>query len=134
MTTAKMAQSAYGAEAAAARTPRGTEYAVFSQITRRLKAAADRGRPGFPALVEALHENRRLWRTVAVNVADEANALPRELRARLLALANFTDRHTLKVLAREAPPRPLIEINAAVMRGLLGQTPTPDASRAESVR
>jgi len=120
MTAAKMAETAYGARSAAARTPRGTEYAVFSQITRRMKAAAEQGRMGFPALAEALHENRKLWTTVAVNVADEANQLPKDLRARLFYLAEFTFQHTSKVLAREADVRPLIEINAAIMRGLLG--------------
>ncbi len=131
MTTAKMAETAYGAQSAAARTPRGTEYAVFSQVTRRMKAAAEKGRTGFPALAEALHENRKLWTTLAVNVADEANALPQDLRARLFYLAEFTFHHTSRVLAREADVRPLIEINAAVMRGLLGQTPAQPAETAE---
>ena len=140
MPTAKMAETAYGAQSAAARTPRGTEYAVFSQVTRRMKAAAEQGRIGFPALAEALHENRKLWTTLAVNVADEANQLPKDLRARLFYLAEFTFQHSSKVLAREADVRPLIEINAAVMRGLLGQPPAEPAdnggtaSRPEPVR
>ncbi|WP_369932459.1 flagellar biosynthesis regulator FlaF [Rhodovulum sp. 12E13] len=131
MTTAKMAETAYGAQSAAARTPRGTEYAVFSQVTRRMKAAAEKGRAGFPALAEALHDNRRLWTTLAVNVADGDNGLPRDLRARLVYLAEFTFQHSSKVLAREADVRPLIEINAAVMRGLLGQPPAQPAETAE---
>jgi flagellar protein FlaF len=132
MTAAKMAETAYGAQSAAARTPRGTEYAVFSQITRRMKAAADKGPAEFPALAEALHENHRLWTTLAVNLADEDNQLPRDLRARLFYLAEFTFQHTAKVLAREADARPLIEINAAIMRGLLGQA--PEAAQTGALR
>jgi len=137
---AKMAEAAYGARSAAARTPRGIEYAVLSQITRRLKDAGDHGRRGFPALAEALHENRRLWTALAVNVADEGNALPPDLRARLIYLAEFTLHHTARVLAREAEVRPLIEVNAAVMRGLLGRqasgapSAVPGESAPETVR
>ena len=136
MTAAKMAEHAYGAGSAAARTPRGTEYAVFSQVTRRMKAAAESGRMGFPALAEALHENRKLWTTIALSVADEANGLPADLRARLFYLAEFTFQHSAKVLASKADVRPLLEINAAIMRGLLAQPPAeaPDAARAEAVR
>ncbi len=121
LTPAKRAEHAYGAQSAAARTPRGVEYAVLSQITRRLKSAGENRQTDFPALAEALHENRGLWTALAANVADEGNALPSDLRARLIYLAEFTFHHTSRVLAREAEVRPLIEVNAAVMRGLLGQ-------------
>jgi len=119
MTTAKMARDAYGAGSAAVRTTRGTEYAVFSQITRRIRDAANRGRAGFPALAAALHDNRRLWTAIAADVASEGNGLPRDLRARLFALAEFTFRHTGQVLAGKAQVAPLIDVNASIMRGLL---------------
>ena len=119
---AKMAQAAYGANSAAARTDRGTEYAVISQITRQMKAAAEQGRAGFPALAEALHANRRLWTRLATGVAAPDNELPDDLRARIFFLAEFTFQHTGKVLAGKALAAPLVEINVAVMRGLLGQT------------
>ena len=117
---AKMAQAAYGTSSVPVRTERGTEYAVFSRITRRMKSAAEQGCAGFPALAEALHENRRLWTIIATDVSGEENKLPQDLRARLFYLAEFTFQHTSKVLSDEEDVRPLIEINAAVMRGLAG--------------
>lgn len=119
MTPAKMAQKAYGSRTVPVRTPRGTEYAVFARITQRIQAAERRGALGFPDLAAALHDNRRLWSILATDVADDANALPRDLRARIFYLAEFTFQHTPKVLGGKAKAVPLVEINAAVMRGLL---------------
>ncbi len=118
---AKMAQAAYGTPSVPIRTERGTEYAVFMRITRRLKAAAEKGASGFPELARALHENRQLWSIIAIDIADTNNQLPRDLRARLMYLAEFTFAHSAEVLSREADVGPLIEVNASVMRGLVGE-------------
>jgi len=118
MNAAQRARNAYAPSRAGILTARGTEYAVFARITHDLKSASDRGRPGFAALVAALHENRRLWRTLAIDVADSGNALPDDLRARILYLAEFTALHTSRVLGGNGGTEPLIEINTAVMRGL----------------
>ena len=112
------AKTAYGSTATPIRTDRGTEYALFTRITRNLHAAARKGRAGFPELVSALHENRTMWTTLAVDVAGSENQLPADLRARLFYLAEFTEAHTRKVLSGEAAVRPLLEVNMAVMRGL----------------
>ena len=119
MTPAKMAQNAYGSRAVPVRTARGTEYAAVARITQRIQAAERRGSQGFPDLVAALNDNRRLWTILATDVADNGNALPRDLRARIFYLAEFTFQHTIKVLRGKARAAPLVEINAAVMRGLM---------------
>lgn len=120
MNALHQASTAYAA-AAPIRTHQGTEYDLFARITRRLSTAAQGGARAFPDLVAALHDNRRLWTLLAAEVADEANALPRDLRAQIFYLAEFTAHHTPRVLAREAGPGALIEINTAIMRGLRGQ-------------
>lgn len=118
MNAAQLARTAYSPSRAGTMTERGTEYAVFARITHDLKSATDRGRPGFAALAAALHENRRLWRILAIDVADAANALPDDLRARIFYLAEFTDQHTRKILNGQDSAEALIEINTSVMRGL----------------
>ncbi len=115
------AQSAYRQITAPTRTPRGTEYEVVARITHRLKFAASKGATGHPELVAALDENRQLWSAFAVDVADQDNALPQDLRARIFFLAEFTLGHTGKILAGTAGVEPLLEINTAIMRGLRGQ-------------
>ena len=118
MTAHSLAQRAYGQAAAPTRTARGTEYEVMARITHRLISSAKQGRKGFTQLCHAIHDNRRMWTIMATDVADNANPLPQELRARIFYLAEFTQEHSSKVLRREATVAPLIEINSAVMRGL----------------
>lgn len=113
-----LAQAAYARSDTPTRTARGTEYEIMAKVTHRLRAAAAKGKPGFAALSDAIHKNRQLWTLLAADVADNGNALPRDLRARIFYLAEFTQAHSEKVLARGASVAPLIEINAAIMRGL----------------
>lgn len=114
-----MAQRAYAPNVESIRTPRSIEYQVIARITHRLKnAIKSRDRR---ALIEAMHDNRRLWNTLAADVASAENGLPQDLRARIFYLAEFTNSHTQKVLRRETDPIPLIEINAAILGGLQGE-------------
>jgi flagellar protein FlaF len=92
------AQNAYRSQAETIRSPRSIEYDAFARITHRLKAAAVAGRQRMPVLASAIHDNRRLWITLAVDVSDANNPLPADLRARILYLAEFTHLHSSKVL------------------------------------
>ena len=112
------AQRAYASAAAPTRTPRGTEYEAVARITHRMKTAEAQGPKGFPALAAALVDNKKMWNIFAIDVADKANPLPADLKARLFYLAEFTHHHTTKVLSREASVAPLIEVNTAILRGL----------------
>jgi len=114
----QMAKTAYATNKAPIRTPRGIEYEAFARTTHRLKAAAERGRAGFPDLAQALHLNRRLWTLLAADVAEADNALPRELRARIFYLNEFTTQHSRKVLRGDETVEALVDINTAMMRGL----------------
>jgi flagellar protein FlaF len=120
MNALAMASDGYGRGQMAARTPRGIEYEVIARITHRLKAAAEAPQTDFPRLAAALTENVKLWLALGLDVADPENALPKSLRAQLYYLFEFTDQHTRKVLAGEADPQVLIDINLSVMRGLRG--------------
>ena len=114
------ATNAYGRAQMAARTPRGIEYEVIARITHRLKSAIETRKAQYAAFVSALNDNRQLWLTLGLDVAAEGNQLPKQLRAQLFYLFEFTDQHTRKVLAGEAEPDILIDINLSVMRGLRG--------------
>ena len=118
MTPNMMAQRAYSARISPVQSPWRTEYDLFAQVTHRLTQAARLGKSGFAALAEAIHDNRELWTTLAVDVADSDNGLPEDLRAQIFYLAEFTQVHSRLVLKKQASVVPLIEINAAIMRGL----------------
>ncbi len=118
MNAQTLALRAYGNTASTARTPRSIEFELIARITHRIRAAAMKGRKNYPQLVEALNENQRLWTTLAVDIADPNNELPADLRARLFYLAEFVQHHTSLVLRKKARITPLLEVNAAVLRGL----------------
>lgn len=110
------AQSAYAPAAAPTRTARSAEYEVIARISHRMKKAIKSD--DFPALAEALYENNKLWTALAVDVADDNNLLPDQLRARIIYLADFTRIHTQKVLRKQETAIPLLEINAIILGGL----------------
>ena len=112
------AQNAYGHQAQPIRSARETEYNAFARITYALKSAETRGQAGFRDLVQAVHDNRRLWTILASEAADRQNPLPRELRARILYLAEFSHLYSRQILQERAPAAPLVEINSAIMAGL----------------
>ena len=114
------ARAAYGAASAPIRTERGTEYAVFAQVTHRLSSVDETDRAAFGKLATAVADNQRLWGVLQDDLMGDANALPEALRAQLLGLAEFVRRHSLQVLAGKASLEALININTSIMRGLRG--------------
>lgn len=113
-----MAKRAYAAESAPTRSNRSVEYEVIARVTHRMKDAAEKGRAGFPDLAQALHENQQLWSIFAADVSDPGNSLPKELRAQIFYLAEFTRQHSGKVLGGSETVAPLLEVNTAILRGL----------------
>mgnify|MGYP000094285577 CR=1 FL=1 len=111
-----MAQRAYAPTSAPTRSERSIEYDVIARITSRLKSAIESG--DRVQLIHALHENRELWRMFAIDVASSENLLPKDLRARIFYLAEFTDHHSSTVIRDKASAVPLLEVNTAILRGL----------------
>lgn len=122
MNSQTLARQAYGQTARSTQTPRAIEYDLVAKVTHRIKSAAEAGSKGYPSLVQALSDNQRLWTALAVDVADGENELPPDLRARIFYLAEFVQQHTSQVLMKKAKVRPLLEINAAILRGLSGRS------------
>ncbi|NUB44915.1 flagellar biosynthesis regulator FlaF [Fertoebacter nigrum] len=114
------ARTAYARPDAPLRTPRSLEYDLLARMTQRMTATATRRDTDFPAFAGALHDNLRLWSTLAADVAGSGNGLPPKLRAQLFYLYQFTAAHSAKVLETSADIEVLVDINTAVMRGLRG--------------
>jgi flagellar protein FlaF len=114
------ARSGYRAAATPIRTERDTEYQVFAQVTHRLKALDETDKSKFPQIAQAVFDNQRLWGILAEDLMEDGNALPIELRAQIISLAEFVRRHSLAVLGGRASVAALIDINTAIMKGLRG--------------
>lgn len=125
MTALAYAPSAYDQLGLGLKLPRTQEYDVIARITSRIKSAQAGLPNGFPTLVAALAENRKLWVELATDVALPENPLPLALKVQILNLAQFTLQHTAKVLNGLGTPDPLIDVNLAIMKGLSGKGNMP---------
>lgn len=72
-------------------------------------------------LLDAVRRNWRLWTIFQASLVDAECTLPREVRANLLGLANFIDRHTAQILGNPEPAKidVLVNINRQIGEGLL---------------
>lgn len=121
MSEAQSAQRIYGARQAPTRTARTLEYDLLAQATQRLSQAWPGRKQNFSALATAVNDNLRIWTTLAADVADPGNGLPKALRAQLFYIFQFTEKHSREILTKDASVEVLTDINTAVMRGLRGE-------------
>ncbi len=115
-----MGLQAYQKAAARAENPKEAEYRLFGQVTRALMDAKQLPDTQFHGRVEALDWNRRLWSTLATDCSQPDNALPMPLRAQIISISIWVNRHTSAVIRREEEIDPLIDINRIIMQGLHG--------------
>lgn len=114
-------QMAYSQSKSATRTNQSIEYELFAKITSALVRYCESSKEDYVHFVAALHDNRRLWLTLASDVLEEGNSLPVMLRGQIVYLAEFTRLHTSHVLAGTEKVDVLIEINRSIMKGLFSQ-------------
>ena len=96
---------------------RDTEYKVFDRVTKARSSSKDKTLDDKDYL-EAIDSNRRLWQALEVDVASNENVLPDDLKAKIISLAIWVDKHSAKVTRGEAKVQPLITVNKVIMEGL----------------
>ena len=110
-----MSLQSYQATQRSTESPRSTEYRLFAQVTRAMMECKDLG----PSkLFDALEWNRRVWLTLQSDLAHPGNRLPDKLKAQLISLSLWVDRHTSKVVQGKAKIQALIDVNRSIMEGL----------------
>ncbi|MEM8569720.1 MAG: flagellar biosynthesis regulator FlaF [Pseudomonadota bacterium] len=122
MTNSNDAIGGYAASSTPVRTDRGAEYAAFARVTSSLKAVDETDSTSYPAMAEAVYDNQRLWSLLARDLREDGNSLPIDLRAQLLSLAEFVNKHSRAVVRGKDNLEPLIDINTSIMRGLRGSS------------
>jgi flagellar protein FlaF len=113
-----MSVQAYQQAAARAESPREIEYRLFGQVTRALMAAAELEAGDIGARMDVLDWNRRLWSTLAADCARPSNQLPAPLRANIISLSLWVNRHTSAIMRGDEGFGPLIDVNKLMMQGL----------------
>jgi flagellar protein FlaF len=115
-----MSLNAYRRTQSIIATPRETERRLMSQITGELIDARDAGLRG-AALMPALHRNREVWGHFASMCSLDDNQLPDSLRASIISLALWVERHTSAVATGRDSIEDLIIVNRALIEGLSGE-------------
>lgn len=123
MSATSQAKRGYAEHSVSTRSDRRSEYEVVARVTQELRDCAVKSKANFAAYAEALHTNQKLWTALVVDIADAKNPLPKELKARIVYLAEFTNVHTRRILRENASVMPLLEINMAILRGLKKEGP-----------
>ena len=115
-----MSLQAYTAATARAESPRDLEYRLFGQVTRALVHASTVDESDIATRIDALDWNRRVWTALASDCGDPANQMARPLRASIISLSLFVNRHSSEVMRGAEDFSTLIDINRMVMQGLAG--------------
>jgi flagellar protein FlaF len=113
-----MSVQAYQKAAQRVEAPRDLEYRLFGEVTRALMEAAQLDPSDFAGRIEALDWNRRVWSALAADCASSGNTLAPALRAQIVSLSLWVNRHTSAVMRRQDAIEPLIEVNRIIMQGL----------------
>jgi flagellar protein FlaF len=117
-----MSLKAYQATAARAENPRQTEYRLFGQVTRALMEAEQLDRSRIRERMDALDWNRRMWSLLGSDCSQPTNGLPEQLRANIISLSIWVNKHTSLVMRNKEEFAPLIDVNRIIMQGLLPQS------------
>jgi flagellar biosynthesis activator protein FlaF len=116
-----MSLQAYQRAAQQAEAPRDAEYRLFGQVTRALMEAQSLPEDDIVGRMDALDWNRRMWSALASDCSAPENVMAPPLRAQIISLSLWVNRHTSAVMRREEEIEPLIEINRIIMQGLSGR-------------
>jgi flagellar protein FlaF len=107
--------------------PRATEARAFMEAARRLAEAQALVAEDQEAYRKALRLNWRLWTIIQSDVSTPDNPLPPDVKANIISLSIFVDKHTLTALSEPSAAKlgVLIDINRNIAAGLMA---TPEAA------
>ena len=93
------------------------EFQAFDIVTRELLANKTKPKED-PEFLRALDENRRLWNALEEDLVTPQNQLPDPLKAKIISVAIWVQRHSKLAECGEATTEPLIQVNESIMKGL----------------
>ena len=110
----------YASQQNAAASPREVELRAFRFVNGLLASAAD-----VPARARALHKTHQLWSLLISDLAQPGNALPADLKGRVISLGLWAQREAAARLEDEASLEPLIALHRDMIAGLEAQEKVP---------
>ena len=106
---------AYQAAQRASTNPIQMEADIMGRVTREIETYRKKGGPEF---VKALYRNVQLWNAFSADLLSDENKLPEQLKASLISLSIWVEKHTDKVVHKEASVDALIDVNRSIIAGL----------------
>ena len=106
---------AYRAAQRASTNPIQMEADIMGRVTREIETYRKKGGPEF---VKALYRNVQLWNAFSADLLSDENKLPEQLKASLISLSIWVEKHTDKVVHKEASVDALIDVNRSIIAGL----------------
>jgi len=124
-----MSNSKYQAASVETASPLSVEATAFNRVTAALEQCAREaviGRLADPTqrverhirLRDAVYQNSRLWIAILDELVSPDNRLPQDMKQRLASLGATSLTHGRKILAGQATPQLIIDINRAILIGL----------------
>ena len=119
-----MVANPYAEAIATTETPRQREFRLLARANRLLNEAKEKG--DIATLYRAVLYNRQIWNTFLIDLTDERNALPKELKGALISIGVWVERFSDPVCEGEESVDDLIEVNRNIMEGLApAEQPAP---------
>ncbi len=111
--------------------PRQIERRILTGVTAELEklykeydlseARIDRLQLLSSGLQHWLWKNQQIWLAFKMDLVESDNKLTPELRASLISLSVWVEKHTQSVMAGGSKVKPLIDINRSIIDGLSGR-------------
>ena len=110
----------YATQQNAAASPREVELRAFRYVNGLLTTSTD-----VPARARALHKTHQLWSLLISDLSQPGNALPADLKGRLISLGLWAQREAAARLGDAASLEPLIALHRDMIAGLEAQEKAP---------
>ena len=124
------AQSVYGTSGRTIGSDRDVEVQVFQTAIARLRPLMGPDFKLTPDAADTLSENLKLWDILTVDLVHPDNDLDDALVAQIISLGRFVRFHTHGLYSGSGSVDVLVDINTAILKGLLGQPGSVDNSQA----
>lgn len=111
-----MTSNPYASTIQTTETPREREYRLLARANRLLAETKEKDDIG--TLYRAVLFNRQVWNTFLIDLTDERNKLPRDLKGMLISIGIWVEKFSDKVCDGEESVEDLIEVNRTIMDGL----------------
>jgi flagellar biosynthesis activator protein FlaF len=112
-----MPANPYADAIAQTETPRQREFRLLARANRLLSEAKEKD--DIASLYRAVLYNRQIWNTFLIDLTDENNALPLELKGALISIGIWVEKFSDPVCDGEESVDDLIEVNRSIMEGLM---------------